>query len=442
MRTKYSTLGIFVLLLIAFTSFNSKKAKAECIADFADSLQCHTSAFFTDLSYTTTPGDFIVSWHWDFGDGGTSTSKNPYYTYATGGDYLVTLTIGSDLGCYDTLSKTVTVLSPMDADFYYSTECLIASFTDTSYVDPNDTILFWDWDFGDGNTSTLQNPVHTYAAGGNYTVTLMTTCDCSGIDIETQVVTVNCPVSNFTASPVCDGYLMCFVDLSIANAATIDSWDWDFGDGGTSTQQNPCHLFPASGTYNVTLTVMNNLGCYDDTTMQVEVYENPVADFTDSSCCDYDIYFTDLSIANADGITAWLWNFGDGGSSTLQNPIHTYAGAGSYNVCLIVVNNNGCIDSVCRAVIIPESFDIATNEANDATISIYPNPANNILNLRSTEAIDQLRILDLNGRTIDMMSSGIDQSTISTSELDNGIYILEITIGKNIIQKRFIVNHQ
>jgi len=440
MRTLAKASGIFVLLLFC-SILGTTNIQAQCVADFADTTQCHNTAFFADLSYTTTPGDYIVSWDWDFGDGGTSSVQNPTYTYAVGGDYLVTLIIESNLGCSDTIVKTATILSPMVAGFSYSTNCLAVSFTDTSFVDPNDSIIAWSWDFGDGNSSSQQNPVHTYATGGNYTVTLLTTCNCLGFDIATQVVSANNPLAIFATTPVCDGYLMCFVDLSIANAATIDSWDWDFGDGGTSTQQNPCHLYPASGTYNVTLTVMNNLGCYDDTTMQVEVYENPVADFTDSSCCDYDIYFTDLSIANANSILSWLWNFGDGSPSTLQNPVHTYASAGSYNVCLIVVNNNGCIDSLCRVVIVPESFDIMTNEVNDAIISIYPNPANNKLNLRSTEVIDQLRILDLNGRTIDMMFSGIDQNSISTSDLSNGVYILEITIENKIIQKKFIVKH-
>jgi PKD repeat protein len=137
-----------------------------------------------------------------------------------------------------------------------------------------------------------------------------------------------------------------------------------YGDGGTGTLTytlnpggivNATGIFTglAAGTYSVIIEDDN--GCSDDTTIAVEAYPDPIANFSDSSQCNYDIYFTDLSIPNAASLVAWAWDFGDGsGSSTLQNPIYTYAGANTYNVTLIVTNDHGCKDTVILPVVVTD----------------------------------------------------------------------------------------
>ena len=116
----------------------------------------------------------------------------------------------------------------------------------------------------------------------------------------------------------------------------------------------------------VHITVTNNLGCIDDTTRTVVVHPNPIADFTYDANCDFVVDFTDLSIHNNTSIASWSWNFGDGGNASVQNPTHTFPGAGTYNVTLIVTNNNNCIDSVTLPVVVPEP-PVKTTQHNSPT---------------------------------------------------------------------------
>ena len=128
---------------------------------------------------------------------------------------------------------------------------------------------------------------------------------------------------------------------------------------------NPCHTYTTFGTYNVILTVTNDLGCIDDTTITIEVYPNPIADFAYDAGCDFIVDFTDLSVANTTSITSWNWSFGEGGGSTVQHPTYTYTSAGTYNVTLVVTNDNGCVDSVTLPVVVPE-MPIASFSADTA----------------------------------------------------------------------------
>jgi PKD repeat protein len=148
---------------------------------------------------------------------------------------------------------------PPTADFTFTTTDLTADFTDAS-SDADGTIVGWDWDFGDGNTSTAQNPSHTYAAAGTYNVTLTVTDNDSATDSVTKPVTVTAPnqapTADFTFTTDC--LTANFTDASSDPDGTIVGWDWDFGDGNTSTSQNPSHTYAADGTYTVTLTVTDD----------------------------------------------------------------------------------------------------------------------------------------------------------------------------------------
>jgi PKD repeat protein len=309
---------------------------------------------FTDAS--TDPDGTIIGWDWDFGDGNTSTVQNPGHTYAAAGTYTVTLTVTDDDSATDSISKSVTVTepnTPPTADFTFTTGDLTANFTDAS-TDPDGTIVGWLWDFGDGNTSTAQNPGHTYAAAGTYTVTLTVTDDDGASDSISKSVTVTAPnippTADFTFAV---NYLTVnFTDASTDADGTIVSWLWNFGDGNTSTAQNPTHTYAAAGTYTVTLTVTDNDGASDSISKSVTVTApnmDPVANFSFTTI-GLTANFSDLSYDPDGTIVSWLWNFGDGNTSTLQNPSHTYAAAGTYTVTLTVTDNNGASDSISKTV--------------------------------------------------------------------------------------------
>ena len=145
-----------------------------------------------------------------------------------------------------------------------------------------------------------------------------------------------------------------FTDASTDSSGTITNWAWDFGDGYSSTMQHPSHTFAASGTYTVTLTVTDSLSDSAATSRTVTAMapnQPPAADFS-FGASGLAVTFTDAS-TDADGtIASWLWNFGDGLSSTLKNPVHTYAAGGSYTVTLTVTDNRDGSDTISKGLIV------------------------------------------------------------------------------------------
>jgi PKD repeat protein len=219
---------------------------------------------------------------------------------------------------------------------------LTVYFSDSSSGNPSS----WSWDFGDGATSDEQNPSHTYTAAGSYDVTL-TVANGAGADSLTKAACITAltppPAADFTAIPLHGAAPLAvhFTDLS-TGAAT--AWAWHFGDGGSSATQNPVHAYAAAGTYTVTLTASNDGGVSTCTKSDLVTVlpAPPVASFTTSAptagCAPLTVSFTDTS---SGAVASWLWDFGDGATSTLQNPTHVYAGVGAYTVSLTVTNAGG-----------------------------------------------------------------------------------------------------
>lgn len=208
---------------------------------------------------------------------------------------------------------------PPSAEFAFVVNGETVSFTDLSTGNPT----AWDWNFGDGTTSTEQNPAHTYPPGAaSYNVTLRVSNEVGTSDPTLMTVTIGStdpPTASFSFS-VTD-QTASFTDLS-SNSPT--SWSWDFGDGTTSTEQNLVHTYPpVDGTYTVTLTASNEFGSSTPFTQDVTIQgpmDPPTADFS-FVVQNLTVAFTDLSSGDP---TSWLWDFGDGETSTLQDPVHTY----------------------------------------------------------------------------------------------------------------------
>lgn len=198
------------------------------------------------------------------------------------------------------------------------------------------------WDFGDATTSTQQNPTHTYASGGTYNVCLIATSSC-GADTICQVINVcQPPAANYMSST--NGLNAAFMDMS---TGTISSWAWDFGDGSPiNTSQSPSYTYAAGGTYTVCLMITDACGQMDTFCQNVSVCAPNAAAFTATGNTSV-VTFSDLSTGAVD---SWLWDFGDLTTSTQQNPTHSYASSGTYNVCLIVSNNCGSSDTSCQVM--------------------------------------------------------------------------------------------
>jgi len=310
---------------------------------------------FNDFS--TTSQGYIVTWKWYFGDGDSTivnlpAPQNVTHIYVLAGTYNATLTVITNNGCSNSVTHPVNVAAGPLANFNFaSTRCQDSplSFQDNSQTNGGGVIITWKWDFGDpgsgvNNISYLQNPSHIYSSGGTYQVKLIVININSCSDTTINPVIINSkPSAHYATDTVCKNDTTHFTDLSVAHSGTLVAWNWNFGDGITSTLQNPTHRYAQAGTYNVTLTVQNSLSCQSDTVGQVLVKTPPVALFNhDDACSGSATQFNDLSTTTAGVINQWHWDFGDGDTSNLQNPAHIYANYGIYTVVLTVTNTLHC----------------------------------------------------------------------------------------------------
>jgi gliding motility-associated-like protein len=319
---------------------------------------------FTDTSVLGNVNDSIVSWNWTIG-GANDTVQNPTHTYTTSGTDSVTLIIITNTGCTDTVMHVVNIHPSPTAAFTYTVDCTVDSvyFTSTSSI-PSGTITSWSWNFGDGNNSAVQNPVHSYTTAGTYTVSLTVTSDsgCTATFSDTVSGCVSVQAGFTSSSSICAGLSLAFTDTSVISGVdSIATWHWNFGDGGTDTVQNPSHTYASAGTYTVSLAIATISGAIDTAYSTILVNPTPQASFTALSICGLDsVYFTDASTITGGTITSWSWNFGDGNTSIVQNPVHYYDSTGAYIVSLTVTSDSGCtatfIDTITSAKGITAAF--------------------------------------------------------------------------------------
>jgi gliding motility-associated-like protein len=314
---------------------------------------------FTDL---TTSGNLAVTnWTWDFGNGAISSLQNPCYTFLPNPNisnrcFNITLIATNSQGCTSSASKSnyICLTPPPVANFYSNQRLVCSQPYSVSFFDSSISTngLSYLWNFGDGTTSTVRNPIHTYANPGTYSITLTirdTICNQTGTITKTNYIRVGSIDARFVIAndTFCAGTSTQFFDSTIV---TPSSWLWDFGGAGTSVLQNPSFTFNNPGNYNIRLTVTNNIGCTDDTLMLNAVVVNPVptANITSSATISCRAPFSVSFNSNATGATGYLWDFGDMNTSPAVNPVHTYTTPGNYTVRLTVRNNFGCTYTTVR----------------------------------------------------------------------------------------------
>lgn len=351
----YTNAGTYSVALIAQSSLGCvdtiTKNNLLAIGNITTSFNAPDSiCALTNFTLTNTSSPAPISAAWTFGDATTSSLINPVKSYTNPGTYQIRL-INTYANCSDSAFRTIRVLALPVANFSApdSVDCR-APFT-VNFQNNSIGAVSWQWNFGDGNSSNLQNPSHTYTSAGNYTVTLTVTnaSGCTANISKTNFVRINAPVVGINGVPVTGCVPFVFNPTSNVTALEgVASYFWDFGNGSTSTLQNPGHTYNTQGTYTVKLIITTNKGCTDSAVVPaaVRVGTVPVVDFSAAPnpvCAFAPIQFTDLS-APAD---TWLWNFGDGFTSTLQNPVHNYFDTGRFTISLSATNN-GCTRTLTR----------------------------------------------------------------------------------------------
>lgn len=373
----YQAPGSYNVTLVATSGFgcvDSATAVVQIhplpVALFSSINVCEGSTtFFTDSS--TVSSGSITNWVWNFGDGNNSQQEDPQHMFANEGNYLVSLIVSTNSGCVDTVQQSITV-NPMPlADFNTQDVCEgdSAHFYNNSLL-VNGNISDVEWDFGDGITSTVNDPVHFYTAPGSYNVRLKIGSDQGCENIITKAVNVHPkPLANFSTNATCLNAPNVFNDLSTTSAGTVNGWYWDFGDGSFSSLQQPGHQYALAGPYTVSLVAYTDQGCSDTVSAQTTVNALPQGGFTVmDACLGNPVQFTDSSLSGGSAISAWSWNFGDGNTSTAQNPTNNYTASGTYTVQLIVQNANGCMDTMNRSInVFP--VPVANFSSNDVCLN-------------------------------------------------------------------------
>ena len=377
-------------LALVKIAFNLAGVKAGVLPSIDGVVRDSTGCVPLTVDFTDTIKN-AVSYEWNFGDGSPqikTTVPNSSHTYNSVGTYKVMLVAVDSNTCNirDTSYVHVIVrdnkavlrfnpvkLNPCDS-FKYRFDNLSTApipFGNNSFT----------WDFGDGSPRMVtgtSSVFHNYNAPGTFNVKLIfsDTSFCNSPDSVTVQLRVAALVkAQFTTDPAgCAPYNAAFTNTSLAG----QTFQWDFGDGGTSTDINATHLYPVAGTYTVTLIANDSATCNktDTTKLTLIVQDKPKADFAfspDPPVENTSTTFTNLSSPEA---VRFLWKFGDGdtlATTSRLNVSHQYNATGNFNACLVAFNVAGCPDTVCKqvsalvvpAVDVPNAFTPQSGDINN-----------------------------------------------------------------------------
>ncbi|MFY8021920.1 MAG: PKD domain-containing protein [Bacteroidia bacterium] len=373
----FSGAGTYSVTLTAITSVGCSTSVSQNIT-ISNPISSGPSSSFsvsstggcaTGYNFTNTSSN-ANSYLWDFGDGTSSNVENPTKGYLATGTYTVTLTAYNNFGCESVSSSTITVTNlgngPL-ASFTIENSGACGAGAQFSFINNSVHIgAGWipssHWDFGDGTTSTNTFVYgKTYSSTGYKTITLtvVNSVGCSS-QYSRQLYVGTAPTASFTPS-----YTACTKNVSFTNTSSSGSgitYSWNFGDGSTSNLANPSIAYTNEGSYLVTLTV-NNQGCIATNSQTIEVGSAPSVSFnaTAASCLN-NILFENTSSVDY-GNLSYVWDFGDGSTSTVTSPTKAYASSGNKTVTLTATNSTGCSVS--------QSATVAAVAATQAPISSF-----------------------------------------------------------------------
>lgn len=445
-RTKI--LFILLSLLLGNPLFAARNIIGRYIQDLNSCREFTILDSSKDLSYTPT------SYFWDFGDGSTSTAKDPVHTFYANKKFTITHIVknGTDT---DTGFSTITINCNLNlvASFNFQVDTSDYhkfKFTDATIGGPT----YFHWDFGDGTKdSSTNNPNHTYVNDGTYTVTLTVK---NAYDQKKISQTVVVKYLYYKCIGQYAGYYTIdTIDcktLVFYNASTWfwKSYQWDFGDGTTSTVKEPLHTFPRSGYYTISLSAINGV-CKDTMHRRIKVSCNNC----EKMDADIELSIDTANLSNAiltnnskGVIQSHYWNFGDNTTSSAAAPTHVYTSSGSILLTYIGTDTNNCSDTAYLGFtidslghikrgalsftlqIIDKTTNATTGIANiphkQTNLIVYPNPAHADFKIVNSGVQNEiLQLIDIMGaliRTIEVPAKS--EVSVSTEQWAKGLYLL------------------
>ncbi|MBS1978368.1 MAG: PKD domain-containing protein [Bacteroidetes bacterium] len=306
----------------------------------------------------------IVNYSWDFGDAATAAIANPSHTYAAAGVYTAQLTVTASNSCTNVAMQSVQIFNAPNANFNLpgsSPICTNAPYTltNTATFDPGSNPT-WEWRLNGNLISTQKDLVTSFSSPTAQQISLKAFIPgCNTESIQNIPTVLTGPAVGFNVSDDCMGNTVAFQNVTTGADA---GYLWDFGDGSTSTQANPGHLYTAAANYNVTLTANNSIGCQIAVSKSLKISSLPQPDFSVGlppfSCSQSATPFQNTTSPLTDSnITTWNWSFGDlsGGTSTSMTPSYTYTAPGTYLVQLTATSDAGCIGTQTKSINIASS---------------------------------------------------------------------------------------
>ena len=473
-----------------------------CFADFySTQVSSSDSTFFTNLSLGTTN---MTSYFWDFGDNTSSTDENPVHLYATSGWYYVCLSImDSTSNCYSTYCDYmyVSVASSGGCQSYFISSLVwntsVPANTFNFYDYSAGNITNWLWDFGDGNTSTQQNPTHSYSSSGsNFYYICLTISEFDPVTQALICTDTYCD-SIYLSNPInCyalfNGQDVGNNEVFITNLSSPQSgttWvgyaevDIDYGDGNMDYNIGSTvnHTYSASGTYNVCVTTSTTDS--SGTVLCTDTFCDSVTVTSGTMPCQADFYVvqdsTVITTQNPNGtittslgdafflynlstpvgmIQSWQWDMGDGGngqyqmqtSSTTPDPIYVYDTNGVYNVCLTITTIGGqCTSTTCDSIsFLSMQGQTSIYSFGISELKLFPNPTNSLLNVSFTNSgLDyvEINIINMVGQKVLTNSStvfnGDTNISLDVSLLSDGVYSVEVVLsGSERLYKRVVIS--
>jgi PKD repeat protein len=429
---------------------------------------------FTAFSPVMNP--LLISYTWNFGDGNFGSGDSISHTYASNGTYGVyTVAHINGTTCYDTIFQNITVsnVGGLPCSINASFTSALGANGNVAFTNTTTGATFWSysiWNFGDGtNTfnSGIGNVQHTYAFNGIYNIQLVvydTILNCR--DTVANAITVsnaiggNCN-ANFIVSPDSSGGVW-FISNSIGVAPNT-SYVWSFGDGTAGFGQSINHLYNSNGQYTVTLIIstvdsFNNIFCFDSTSNQVIIGTACNANATFTMAPDSTAALTWMAMpVYAPTTVSAVWYWGDGTSTSGFNPSHTYLAPGIYNICVIVTDACGAMDTACITSNIMKSSNgsglIYTvnvisnftplgiqNVINDnVKLNIYPNPSNGEFTI-SSKSETQFSVMNELGQIVKTEAiNAANNFSVKVSGLNSGVYFIVANSQNTTYRKKIVV---
>jgi len=425
-----------------------------------------TSNFSSNYTYD--------SYFWDFGDGTTSTDATPSHTYNADGAYTVTLEVSSSVGggCQDSLTLIdAVVIDEIDPIAEFSSDLVPNTTAPVTFVDQS---LYgptsWEWSFGDGETATAQNPIHTYSLSGTYDVQLIVH-NCHGTDtivhqIDVADLILFCSTigtdkpsgviydsggesGNYADGEICSlSILPCNATSITLNVEQLDIENWyDYltirdGSGPASPiivqltgNQTPTPITATSGRMYIEFSSDLSVNLSGFKLSYTSVIGSP-GTITPAFASNPTIPVAGISTQFYDQTVgfpvSWFWNFGDGFSSTDQYPSHTFTNTGTYTVTLTVAFCDGTTTSSSQVFQIDEGVGLSELSKDNLVLSVAPNPFGEQFSLLSNTELKHvtLNLLDFSGRSVHLQEEtnpSVDGIVVSPGKLSIGSYMLEVS---------------